>query len=89
MLLELQIVTFVFGARAGADVATLHIHPNEKISLIGYYNTIKSFLLKVLTRQYLPNRVILEKAKETTIYCTSIKGLVNNSVNFFKFKSGD
>jgi len=30
MLLELQIVTFVFGARAGADVATLHIHPKEK-----------------------------------------------------------
>ena len=43
MILEVQIVVFLFGARAGADVATLHIHPKEKISLIGYYNTIKSF----------------------------------------------
>ena len=43
MLLELQIVTFVFGAKASVEDATLHLHPKEKISLIGYYNTIKSF----------------------------------------------
>ena len=30
MLLELQIKTFVFGAKADADVATLHIHPKKK-----------------------------------------------------------
>lgn len=89
MLLELQIVTFLFGARAAADVATLHIHPKKKISLIGYYGTEKSTLLKVLTSQYLPNRVILEKAKETTIYFTTITSLVNKSVNFLKDVSGD
>ena len=43
MILEVQIVVFLFGARAGAEDATLHLHPKEKISLIGYYNTIKSF----------------------------------------------
>ena len=32
MLLELQIKTFVFGAKPAADVATLHIHPKEKLA---------------------------------------------------------
>ena len=39
MLLELQIVIFVFGARASVEDATLHLHFNKKIGLIGYRGT--------------------------------------------------
>ncbi len=67
MLLGLQNVTFEFGARAIVEDATWHIQPNERIALIGYNGTGKSTLLKVLTRQYLPNKGSVEQGKETTI----------------------
>jgi ATP-binding cassette subfamily F protein 3 len=67
MLLGLQNVTFEFGARAIVEDATWHIQPNERIALIGYNGTGKSTLLKVLTRQYLPNKGTVEQGKETTI----------------------
>ena len=67
MLLGLQNVTFEFGARAIVEDATWHIQPNERIALIGYNGTGKSTLLKVLTRQFLPNKGTVEQGKETTI----------------------
>jgi ATP-binding cassette subfamily F protein 3 len=67
MLLGLQNVTFEFGARTIVEDATWHIQPNERIGLIGYNGTGKSTLLKVLTRQYLPNKGTVEQGRETTI----------------------
>ena len=67
MLLGLQNVTFEFGARTIVEDATWHIQPNERIGLIGYNGTGKSTLLKVLTRQYLPNAGSVEQGRETTI----------------------
>ncbi len=67
MLLGLQNVTFEFGARTIVEDATWHIQPNERIGLIGYNGTGKSTLLKVLTRQYLPNGGTVEQGRETTI----------------------
>ena len=67
MLLGLQNLTFEFGARTIVEDATWHIQPNERIALIGYNGTGKSTLLKVLTRQYLPNKGTVEQGKETTI----------------------
>ncbi len=60
-------MTFEFGARTIVEDATWHIQPNERIALIGYNGTGKSTLLKVLTRQYLPNKGTVEQGKETTI----------------------
>jgi len=67
MLLGLQNVKFEFGARTIVEDATWHIQPNERIGLIGYNGTGKSTLLKVLTRQYLPNGGTVEQGRETTI----------------------
>ena len=41
MLAGLQNVTFEFGARIIVKDATWHIHPNERIGLIGYNGTGK------------------------------------------------
>ena len=48
MLAGLQNVTFEFGARTIVKDATWHIHPLERIGLIGYNGTGKSTLLKLL-----------------------------------------
>jgi ATP-binding cassette, subfamily F, member 3 len=47
MLAGLQNVTFEFGARTIVRDATWHIHPQERIGLVGYNGTGKSTLLKV------------------------------------------
>ncbi|MEO6731984.1 MAG: ABC-F family ATP-binding cassette domain-containing protein [Ferruginibacter sp.] len=60
-------MTFEFGARVIVEDATWHIQPNERIALIGYNGTGKSTLLKVLTRQFLPNKGTVEQGRETTI----------------------
>ncbi len=60
-------MTFEFGARTIVEDATWHIQPNERIALIGYNGTGKSTLLKVLTRQFLPNKGTVEQGRETTI----------------------
>ncbi len=67
MLIGLQNVTFEFGARVIVEEATWHIHPGERIGLIGYNGTGKSTLLKVLVGQYTPSVGTVEKSKETTI----------------------
>lgn len=67
MLLGLQNVTFEFGARVIVSDATWHIHPGDRIGLIGYNGTGKSTLLKVLTGQYTPSAGTVEKGRETTI----------------------
>lgn len=67
MLIGLQNVTFEFGARVIVEDATWHIHPGERIGLIGYNGTGKSTLLKVLTQQYTPSKGTVEKSKDTTI----------------------
>jgi ATP-binding cassette subfamily F protein 3 len=67
MLIGLQNVTFEFGARVIVEDATWHIHPGERIGLIGYNGTGKSTLLKVLTQQYTPSKGTVEKGRETTI----------------------
>ena len=67
MLIGLNNVTFEFGARAIVEDATWHIHPGERIGLIGYNGTGKSTLLKVFTGQYLPSKGSVEKSRGTTI----------------------
>ncbi len=54
MLIGLNNVTFEFGARVIVQEATWHIHPGERIGLIGYNGTGKSTLLKVLVGEYAP-----------------------------------
>ncbi len=67
MLIGLQNVTFEFGARVIVEDATWHIHPGERIGLIGYNGTGKSTLLKVLVGQYLPSKGTVEKGRGTSI----------------------
>jgi ATP-binding cassette subfamily F protein 3 len=67
MLAGLQNLTFEFGARAIVEDATWHIHPGERIGLIGYNGTGKSTLLKLFAGEYLPSKGTVEKSKTTTI----------------------
>lgn len=67
MLIGLNNVTFEFGARVIVADATWHIHPGERIGLIGYNGTGKSTILKVLTGQYTPSSGNVEKGRNTTI----------------------
>jgi ATP-binding cassette subfamily F protein 3 len=67
MLIGLQNVTFEFGARVIVEDATWHIHPGDRIGLIGYNGTGKSTILKVLVGQYTPSKGTVEKGRETTI----------------------
>src|ERR687886_486590 len=67
MLAGLQNVTFEFGARTIVRNATWHIHPNERIGLIGYNGTGKSTLLKLLVGEYQPTEGTLERSRNTSI----------------------
>lgn len=67
MLVGLTNVTFEFGARAIVRDATWHIHPNERIGLIGYNGTGKSTLLKLLVGEYLPSAGTVERGREVTM----------------------
>lgn len=67
MLIGLQHVTFEFGARAIIKDATWHIHPGERIGLIGFNGTGKSTILKLLVGHYTPSSGTVEKSRETTI----------------------
>ncbi|RYZ26517.1 MAG: ABC-F family ATP-binding cassette domain-containing protein, partial [Chitinophagaceae bacterium] len=67
MLAGLQNVTFEFGARTIVEDATWHIHPMERIGLIGYNGTGKSTLLKVIVGQYSPSKGTVERSRTTTI----------------------
>ena len=67
MLAGLQNVTFEFGARTIVEDATWHIHPQERIGLIGYNGTGKSTLLKVIVGEYLPNKGTVERSRGTSI----------------------
>ena len=48
MLAGFQDLTFEFGARAIVEESTWHIHPGERIGLIGYNGTGKSTLLRII-----------------------------------------
>ncbi len=67
MLAGLQNLTFEFGARAIVEDATWHIHPGERIGLIGYNGTGKSTLLKLFAGEYLPSKGTVERSRTTTI----------------------
>ena len=67
MLAGFQDLTFEFGARAIVEEATWHIHPGERIGLIGFNGTGKSTLLKLLAGEYLPNAGTVERSRTTTI----------------------
>lgn len=67
MLAGLQNVTFEFGARTIVRDATWHIHPNERIGLIGYNGTGKSTLLKLFVGQYAPSAGTVERGRNTSI----------------------
>jgi ATP-binding cassette subfamily F protein 3 len=67
MLAGLQNVTFEFGARTIVRDATWHIHPNERIGLIGYNGTGKSTLLKLFVGEYSPNAGTVERGRNTSI----------------------
>ncbi|HEY1021954.1 MAG TPA: ATP-binding cassette domain-containing protein, partial [Flavisolibacter sp.] len=61
MLAGLQNITFEFGARTIVEDATWHIHPGERIGLVGYNGTGKSTLLKLLVGEYLPTKGTVER----------------------------
>ncbi len=67
MLIGLNNVTFEFGARVIVQEATWHIHPGERIGLIGYNGTGKSTLLKVLVGEYTPSEGTVERGRGVTI----------------------
>lgn len=67
MLAGFQNVTFEFGARVIVEDATWHIHPNERIGLIGYNGTGKSTLLKLLVGEYQPSRGEVIRSRNTSI----------------------
>jgi ATP-binding cassette subfamily F protein 3 len=67
MLAGLQNVTFEFGERTIVKDATWHIHPNERIGLIGYNGTGKSTLLKLFAGQYSPSAGTVERGRNTSI----------------------
>jgi len=67
MLAGLQNVTFEFGARTIVRDATWHIHPYERIGLIGYNGTGKSTLLKLFAGEYQPSAGTVERSRSTTI----------------------
>ena len=67
MLAGLQNVTFEFGARAIVKDATWHIHPGERIGLIGYNGTGKSTLLKIFVGEYAPSKGEVVRSRGTSI----------------------
>lgn len=67
MLAGFQNCTFEFGARAIVADATWHIHPNERIGLIGYNGTGKSTLLKLLVGEYQPSRGEVIRSRNVSI----------------------
>ena len=67
MLAGFQNLTFEFGARAIVEDATWHIHPNERIGLIGYNGTGKSTLLKLLVGEYSPSKGEVIRSRNTSI----------------------
>ncbi len=67
MLVGLNNVTFEFGARVIVEDATWHIHPGDRVGLIGYNGTGKSTLLKVIVGEYLPSAGTVERGRGTTI----------------------
>jgi ATP-binding cassette subfamily F protein 3 len=67
MLIGLNNVTFEFGARAIVEEATWHIHPGERIGLIGYNGTGKSTMLKLIVGQYMPSVGTIEKGRDVSI----------------------
>lgn len=67
MLAGLQNVTFEFGARTIVQDATWHIHPQERIGLVGYNGTGKSTLLKVFVGEYAPSAGTVERSRSTSI----------------------
>lgn len=67
MLIGFNNVTFEFGARVIVADATWHIHPGDRIGLIGYNGTGKSTMLKLLVGQYTPSAGTVEKGRGVTI----------------------
>ena len=67
MLAGFNNITFEFGARVIVKDATWHIHPGERIGLIGYNGTGKSTLLKLFAGEYLPSAGTVEKSRSTSI----------------------
>ena len=67
MLAGFQNMTFECGARAIVEDATWHIHPNERIGLIGFNGTGKSTLLKLLVGEYLPSKGEVIRSRNTSI----------------------
>lgn len=67
MLIGFNNVTFEFGARVIVADATWHIHPGDRIGLIGYNGTGKSTMLKLLVGQYAPSAGTVEKGRGVTI----------------------
>jgi len=67
MLIGFNNVTFEFGARVIIGEATWHIHPGDRVGLIGYNGTGKSTILKLLVGEYLPSGGTVERGRNTSI----------------------
>ena len=67
MLAGLQNITFEFGARLIVKNATWHIHPSERIGLVGFNGTGKSTLLRLLVGEYQPSAGSVERSRGISI----------------------
>ena len=67
MLAGFNNITFEFGSRIIVEEATWHIHPGERIGLIGYNGTGKSTLLKLFAGEYSPSSGTVERSRSTSI----------------------
>jgi ATP-binding cassette subfamily F protein 3 len=67
MLAGFQNLTFEFGARPIVQDATWHIHPGERIGLVGFNGTGKSTLLKLLVGEYMPSKGEVIRSRQTSI----------------------
>ncbi len=67
MLIALQNISFHFGSRTILEDASWQIGTGERIGLVGSNGVGKSTLLRLITREYIPDAGTINKPKDVTI----------------------